>query len=92
MTTAQNMFDLREQDFLSGHYLHTPKYHVYYRGKRVFTEGRDGVGFKNNMMPIKTVVRNGQNVIVELKHAKPISRKHVERLGLQFVMKDFYIA
>lgn len=89
---AKNFVDLREQDFLSGHYATIPKYHVYYRGKRVFLEGKKGVGFKNSMMPIKSVVRSGNDVIVELKKAKPISRKHIERLGLQYVMRDFYIA
>lgn len=89
---ARNLVELREEDFLSGHYGSTPRYHVYYRGKRVFTEGSDGVGFKNSLAPIKTVVHSGNDVIVELKHAKPISRKHVERLGLQYVMRDFYIA
>lgn len=89
---AKNMFDLREQDFLSGHYQTFPNYRVYYLGKRVFLEGMKGVGFQNNLMPIKSVVRSGNDVIVELKRAKPISRKYVERMGLKYVMRDFYIA
>lgn len=89
---AKNLFELREQDFLSGHYTHSPNYHVYYHGKRVFLEGIGGVGLKNNLMPIKSVVRSGNDVIVELKRAKPINRKYVERMGLKYVMRDFYIA
>ena len=87
-----NMFDLREKDFLSGHYTTTPDYHVYYRGKRVFLEGMKGVGFQNNLSPIKSVVRSGNDVIVELKRAKPISQKYVDRLGLNKVLEGFYIA
>ena len=89
---AKNLFELREQDFLSGHYTHSPNYHVYYRGKRVFLEGTEGAGFKNNMMPIKTVVRSGNDVIVELKRAKPLDRKHIERFSLGYVLRDYYTA
>lgn len=88
---ASNLFELREEDFLSGQYAHTPTYHVYYHGKRVFLEGNRGVGFKNKLAPIKYVVRSGNDVIVELKTAKPLSRKYCEKWNKN-LLKDHYVA
>ena len=87
------VYELRQHDFLYGHYARTPDYNVTFKGKKVFLEGDVGTkGYRNNFLyDISKVTRRDDNTVdVELSYAEPISRRYAERWNPQ-LLKDYYV-